>query len=504
MSLPLKSFIVFQGNLIAKFLGLIGMSLVAHLMGPGPIGMLAFAYAFIGLFEFIFDPGLSTAHIKLAAEKKDFDYCVGTYLFLKIVSTIIASVVILGAVFWTIRFRGGFESPDLKVVVYIILFSKVIENIFMYPLVSFNATQEMAKRTAIQIVKSIAELIFVSSVALFFRNVLALALTHVLTEIVIAGTSLYLFKDYQIKCPRLLDLKRYIKFSLPLIGAAVIGILSRNIDKVMIQAFWGSIEVGQYHCAGRATMVILIFSSSLMTVLIPTFSLLHTRGGPGELNELLAKSEKYLILLTGPALVVLFVFARPLVILILGNKFEMSILITRILCVSTLCITVIRPLNSLIIGTGRVKWIFYWTFFAVGVNLIFNSILIPEQFLGIKMLGLGAPGAAIATVISVVLAVIATIIYLMKTEKIKLFVNLGKYLFPVFIIVPLFIFGIFPITGEDIWVLSLSPLAIIFYLGLLALSGEFGKPEIQLLIMTINPQRLKEYISGEFQDEKKS
>jgi len=499
MSISRKSFLVLQGNLVTKLLGIIGMSLVAHLMGPGPIGMIAFAYAFIGLFDFIFDPGLSTAHIKIASEKKDFGYCVGTYLSLKVISAAVATLVLMGALFWTIFIGDGFDTPGLHKVVLIILVSKIIENIFMYPLVSFTATQEMAKRTTIKFLKSFSDLIFVATVALFYRNVYALASTHVLTEIVIAAGSLYLFKGYPLKKPRRSDYKRYIKFSLPLIGISVVGILSRSIDKIMIQAFWGSIQVGQYHCASRATEFMLILSASLLTVLIPIFSNMHAKGKFEEIKLILEKAEKYMMLLIGPLLMFIFAFARPLVILFLGKEFAMSVPIMRILCVSTLGLTLIRPINSLIVGIGKVKWIFWLTCFLVGTNFILNMVFIPDHLLGMKMIGLGALGAAVATAITRLSGVGMLCLLLRKKMKFNpVSSSLIKSIIPIFIVATLFIYIVFPVTGEDIWVLSFVPIALLIYVGLLKLLGEFGKPEITLILAAANPKKLKSYIKNEF------
>jgi len=498
MNIARKSFVILQGNLVTKLLGLVGMVLIARRMGPGPIGMLAFAYSFIGLFEFLFDPGFSTAHIKLAAEKKDFGRCVGTYIVLKIASASLGSLVVLGATLWTVFFRGGFESSELGVIVVIILLSKVIESIFTYPFTTFNATQEMAKRTSIKIVKSVSDLVFVAAVALFYRNVIALALTHVLTEIVVAVISVYLFRNYPIQRPRRSDLVRYLKFSLPLIGTMAIGLISSNVDKVMIQFFWGSVQVGQYHCAGRAIALMLILSSSLMTVLIPYFSARQAEGKHGELNETLAKAEKYMLLLIGPVIMVIFVFARPLVNLVLGREFEASVPIMRILCVSTLSITLIRPINALIIGVGRVRWIFIITCLGVGINFILNLLLIPERFFGLTMAGLGAPGAAIATATTQVICTVVTIIYIRKTMRINPLLKIAKYVLPLLVTLPFFIYLVIPLIGEGFWSLLLIPPALALYIGVLMLVGEFGKTELQLLRAACNPRELKTYISREF------
>ena len=70
-------------SLIMLF-GLISLIFIKRYMGYEALGIIAYVYAFVGIFAFISDMGLGTAHIKMANDKDlDKSMCNGSLFVLK-------------------------------------------------------------------------------------------------------------------------------------------------------------------------------------------------------------------------------------------------------------------------------------------------------------------------------------------------------------------------------------------------------------------------------------
>ncbi|MCK5459478.1 MAG: flippase, partial [Thermoplasmatales archaeon] len=82
-----KSFLIVSSQFFARFLGWIGLFILAKLWGdyaPVALGYIGFAMAFLTLFHLVAKFGFLEAHVKRISEGKDLGTCIGTYAAIKI------------------------------------------------------------------------------------------------------------------------------------------------------------------------------------------------------------------------------------------------------------------------------------------------------------------------------------------------------------------------------------------------------------------------------------
>jgi O-antigen/teichoic acid export membrane protein len=158
-----------------------------------------------------------------------------------------------------------------------------------------------------------------------------------------------------------------------------------------------------------------------------------------------------------------------------------------------------RPYVAHFVSFSKTSYPLILTLIYIPLNVLFNLIFIPDSILGFKLLGLGAVGAAIATLISAIINYF--LIRVLSHRLVRTGIN--------FSVIKHLIAG--GITGcllyiiqEFVWEISriyeliaISSIAVLLFLCLLYILGEMTRKDLRFLIGTINPKKMKDYIIGE-------
>ena len=147
-------------------------------------------------------------------------------------------------------------------------------------------------------------------------------------------------------------------------------------------------------------------------------------------------------------------------------------------------------------ATGHVKTGLIVNAISLLINIILNLILIPETFIGIKMIGLGTIGAAYSFLASIFFLAIMGKYYAYSYTSTVFYYELWKHIICSFITFQalFFIKSIY----YTIYFLPLYFLVILFlFFGLMSIFREFGNKEISFYLSLINPNNIKDYIKNE-------
>lgn len=483
---------------VTKIFAFVASVLVARVMGPTVVGIIAFAYAFVGMFEFLFDMGTGTAHIKRISEGRDYSRCLGAYAILKGILSCVALGVVLAAYTFVYQYREGFQDQVQKTVIFIILGSVIVDQVFMFYFNTFKAQLKFGKSQIIKSVKDIADALLIIAVVIFWRNIYALAVVHLLSEIIGAGMGFSLLKNKRIRKPDTSLLKSYVKFSIPMFAITVGWTVYQNIDKVMIRSFWPAADVGMYHVGYRICAFALLLGTSLNAILFPTVSKLHGEGNILSIGEVLYKAERFTALLITPFALICAAFARPIILNVWGEAYLPVIPILRVLAVFTVLACMGYPLSAGIMGIGRI-WAYFWLFMINLVVLVSsNLVFIPESVFGIKTFGLGALGAAWGTLVAIFLGYILRKFLLSRYIKI----NLSSRVYIAPLIGCLVGGALWMVTRLEISLLEslyLLPIALAAYFSLALLFRAMTVEDMRLIIRILKPSSTKNYLSDEFQ-----
>jgi O-antigen/teichoic acid export membrane protein len=136
--------------------------------------------------------------------------------------------------------------------------------------------------------------------------------------------------------------------------SSVVGPILVYLDRFLIASLLSVTALAYYTAPYEMIVRLWIIPLSLVAVLFPAFSALGASESRERLEDLYARSIKYLAVSVGPVVVGLIVFAEPLLQLWLGTDFARhSTLVMQILSVGVLANSLAKVPHSMILGLGR-------------------------------------------------------------------------------------------------------------------------------------------------------
>ena len=165
-----------------------------------------------------------------------------------------------------------------------------------------------------------------------------------------------------------------------------------NMDNVMLGFLKGTTENGYYDAAVKIKNILVGVVASLGTVLLPRMSYYVERGEREAFAKVTERALRFVFLISMPLCVYFILFARPSIYLLSGKAFEASILPMQLIMPTLVFIGLTNIMGiQILVPTGREKQVLYSEIVGAGVNIVANSMLIPQM---------GAAGAAIGTVMA--------------------------------------------------------------------------------------------------------
>jgi O-antigen/teichoic acid export membrane protein len=371
-----KSFLITVSKVTAQFIGWIGLAVLAKLWGgfaPDAIGIIGFAMSFIAMFDLIADLGFYQAHVKKVSEGKDLGTCIGTFAVIKIMlTTLMVGVALLSIFVWKNILHQQFYDATTETVVYVMILYYVLADLTQIATVTFEAKKEIAKRELTYIFESIkTPLIILVAVAgvgtlatiqpavpwpeflsplqkfLASHAVGSLAMTYVFAILASFIVGFWLLRKYPVKKPDWKLGKEYAAFALPIMLISVIGVISVNIDKIMLGFFWTATEVGYFFSMQQIMQMLMILHIAVGTVLFPTFSEYHSKKDFQKIITAVRASERYISMVMIPPVVVFIIFPNPVIGTILSDAFYPAASTLIVLSVYVYILSLTRPCFAL-------------------------------------------------------------------------------------------------------------------------------------------------------------
>lgn len=504
-----KSSLIMAINITEGILAYVAMFFIARYMGPNDYGIVGFATGFVGLFGILTSLGFNEAHIKRISEGKDLGRCIGTFLVTKVGLVSIMAIVTLSAIlFWKVIIGKGFETSEHEIAIYIILVYFILERLATIFQITFSAETKIAKSQIPFLIATVTRtgaIIFVAVTSKTFGfGAIELAYAYVFGHIFLFTSSLIFFRKYPIKCPSMKCFKDYAHFAFPLIIVSSSSMIITNLDKVLIQLFWSATQVGNYFASYRIAGFIVMAGSSIGMILFPMISNLNKVNDMKGIREILFQSERYISLFTIPIVFGTAALAEPIVHILLSDSFSGAIPIFRILPFFALLYSLSIPYSSQLLGMGKPHLVRNRILIMVVLNAILNIILIPKdiQSLGIKLFGLGALGASIATVISYLFGFLYFRYTAWKLIDLKFnFKILLHFLAAATMSTILYQISIMIFINRWYQLLGVSLFGFGIYLVILVIVKEFSKQDFLFVIDTLNIRKMWNYITKEIKKE---
>ena len=484
----------FLTKILIQFLQLVSTIVVARIAGPTVLGTITFGLAFVNMFRFMGTLGLGSAHFKIMNEEGNKADCTTTYALLHLITKTLFLTFVTGyflAQKYLLNFP--FESKEHEYVIIVFMITIFLETIIDIPKANFGARTEQAKQDIPDIMRELFASPAKIIVVILGGTALALAFTKLASLILIIPVYIYLFRSDSFGRFDKQLAKRYLIYGLPLIFLGVSQSLLQTLDKVLLQYFTNSEQVGYYSAGFRIGSYFMMIAHTTGMIFFPLFSRAVTEKKFTMIKSMVLKYERFCLIFLMPMMIFLALYSDSIVLLILGEKYIQSIPILTIITLAMLPPVLSYPYGNIISGFGDFKLVAKISFANIIILVIAMLFLITPHGLGLNALG-----AAWAYLISqLFLALCFRYFARKKINEMPIFHN-SKYL--------LFGCGLFISMGFLYHTLMIQniPGRIFFPLLFFSVSylslyvtGMINKSDLQLLLSLVSPGKMKNYLRSE-------
>jgi O-antigen/teichoic acid export membrane protein len=314
-------------------------------------------------------------------------YVFQTYLLLLILSLIFALALFLSSKFISARFNNADLRELLKIFAWFILFLIPIQFIDQLLVVLDKTKKLAAYRISFAGLRLLSIIVPVFMKAGLKAIVISLVAFSAVQFIVTSFIIFKLFLDITLSWRRGFFVEQ-IKYSFYIGMSSLVGVLTRESDKIIISLFFLPESFAIYANGAREIPFIGIIAGSVIAVLMPELVTLYKQRKIEDFFALWHLSMQKVAVVLFPIAVFLFLFAKEFMVTLFSLKYLSSMKVFRIyLLLIPLRVTVY---GAILMSIGRTSVLFRSSVYALLLN-IFLNILFVRFF--------GPLGPAIATVL---------------------------------------------------------------------------------------------------------
>lgn len=406
-SLVYHFFYYFIYTLLNVVIPLVTIIYVSRILGSDGVGQVSFAQSIVSYFVIVASlgiPNYATREIAKVSSQTEKNRLYSELFLINLCSTAICIVLYFGMVGGMGYFRENFPLYGMVGV-------QLVLNIFNVDWL-YRGTEEYRYITASSMLVKFVCLFAMFQFVVDRDSVEAYAL---ISSIALAGGYLFNFFHAGKLCKlkfRGVSVARHLKPVLVLFATQVAIELYILLDTTMLGILRTDAEVGNYTNASKLIKTTVSVITTLGGILLPRLSYYYEHGKTEDFHAVFGRVFRLLVLITPPAMLGMYALSDTITLAFFGSGFYPAVQIMMIFCP----LLVIMPIGNLfgtqlLMVVGQEKRLMYSVFLGAGSNLIMNAVLIPLT---------GAPGAALASVISELLVMLAQVYFCRGYYKVSL------------------------------------------------------------------------------------
>jgi len=339
----------FTGLMIDNGLRMIVKLILARLLLPEDFGIIGFAVLFMGIINIFSDLGMSAALIQRKdTELKPIDYDtafwvgIGWGLFLAIVLTFIITPI-------SVNF---FNEPRLNSILPVLSISLIIGPLSTIHIVNITREMDFKRIVVPQNVSHVAAAIIAIVMAFMGFGVWSLVFQRLLAVFFLV--LIYTFESTwrpQMRFSKV-SFKKIFNFGIYTTGTSIFNYLTGNIDYLLIGKMLGAQPLGIYSLAYNVTYII---RSQIMNVTNKVFFPVYSKiqNDSEKIKRYYFKIIKYNCIVIYPIMIALIFFAKPLVLIGLGEKWIEAVIPIQFMAGAGLVHLLTSSNTILLRGIGR-------------------------------------------------------------------------------------------------------------------------------------------------------
>ena len=491
------SAIVFIGVAISKILGYVYRIIIARYYGPEVYGLFSLALMISGWFIAVSALGFSEGLIRFISfyrGKKDGKKI--KYLFKFGVATLIITSISAGIIlFFLSNWISSAFFHNAALAIYLKIFSVIVPvTVLCYPfLAALRAHEEIGWYSFIyNVAQNVIKVSFLALFAIIGLGSRGVSFSY------LAGIFGMLVISYWVckyKIPHIFNLSKLPKheksllrkelliYSVPILLYGIVSLIFYWIDSFSIGYYKGAVEVGLYNAAVPIATLLAVAPELFMQLFFPLITKEYSRKNMKLIEQLSKQVAKWILLVDIPLFVMMLVFPGAVINILFGAKYLAAENALRILSISALMNSVLVVTNQLTFMSGRSNIILFNIAITSAINFVLNSIFVPMQKIWFIENSLGMNGAALATLISMI---IFNILFLAEVYYFLKIIPLRRKMLNLFVIaiIPavLLVYLRTLITSNSIIVLAvLGAGFVLVYALLILLSGALDENDWEVI-----------------------
>jgi len=385
---------------------LITLPYLVRVLGPEKYGLINFAAAFTGYFTILTDYGFNLSATQEISINRDDKQKV-TEIFSSVISIKILFFILSTLIFLTIVY----VVPQFKenLILFLVTFLSVLGTA-LFPLWFYQGIEKMKYILNINLSIRIIITILIFIVIKSENDYLKLAVLNTMAQFAIGVAGILLaFKKLGIKYsfPNLEQIKAQLKNGLSLFLSTVSINLYTTSNTFILGLFAPLNVVGYFAAADKIRMAFQGILSPMSQSVFPYVNKMLSESYERFINF---NQKLFKISLTIGAIIsiLLFLFAELIVNIVLGQNYQSSVLVLRIIAWLPLVIFLSNVLGiQTMLPLNKQKSFALILFFAAMINLTLSFILVPKYF---------EIGTAISVLITETFVTIAFFMFVMKNK----------------------------------------------------------------------------------------
>lgn len=315
---PLNAILLSSSQFIRAAIGFIFFLFLARRLGPGDYGKYVFAFSLAEIFSILGDIGLHEYSIREIARRPELlRQRLAGILVLKTLLSSTSAIIMLAI----LPLMGKDRSTSLAVVAFAL--AQIGYSWFYTSTIAFAARQDMHIQASLWLMEKVLFAAAGVAVIIAGRGFVAVALSNTFVQffggVIAVGIA---WRKYG---PYVRDLhrdqwSRYLKAATPFGLIVAFYLVYFRIDSVMISFFRGDDEVGQYGAAYNLVSALMFLPSGLVAAQFPRLAGIY-RSPEDNLDGPFQKAARWLLTLSMPMAVGIWLLADPLVLALLGDTY---------------------------------------------------------------------------------------------------------------------------------------------------------------------------------------
>jgi PST family polysaccharide transporter/teichuronic acid exporter len=353
--------------------GLLKISVLTRFLDKSDFGLIAITMLVLGFTELFIDMGLSIAIIhKQDISRKEYS----SLYWINFVFSLFLCALIIVATPWIADFYHESELLKILPLMSVILIFSAIGRQFK----TIEQKNLSFRRIAIIVISSsVFSLLLAVVLAVKGFGVYSLVYAY-LAQYLISNLSFFIKKkkknhimfrfNYQ-------EVKPFLKIGIFQVGSQMINYFNRNLDILIVGKLFGSEILGGYSLAkqlvNRPTKMINPVLTRVGAPVLAKFQ--H------DITQLKKNYLKLINLVASinlPIYAIMILFASLLVEILYGSQYQDIVILVRILAAAMFIRSVLNPVGSLVVATGRTDLEFYWNILTTALMPV--AIFIGSQF----------------------------------------------------------------------------------------------------------------------------